>query len=142
MTWVYLSFAAATGLLLLCAIVSRRLAIVVALIALIALWPQVLALAGRPSPADARLAAEQWRVLAIAPVSANDFLVSALYANGDIVTYLLDLSDGEQRERMRQAQDSVRNGWVILGQAKRPPVGVSDGGMEFGFSEAPQTVEK
>ena len=81
-------------------------------------------------------------MLAVTQVSETGFLVSAGYQDGDLVTYLLDITDPEQREAMREAQGQLRNGMPIIGQARRPPMGVSAADMEFGFSAAPQLVEK
>lgn len=134
MMWLYGLSVAAVGLVLVAALIDRRMAIALASVILLALWTQFQGVAGTPADADNRLVAEEYRILAISQVSKDGFLLSVRYGGGDIRTYVLDLPDQEDRDKFLKAQQSMKRGVTLKGRAKHPRTGLQDdGGMDFGF---------
>lgn len=114
---------------------DRRVAIAITVIGLITLWTQMQGLAGVPAGADSRLAAEPFKVLSVAQVSQDGFLIGVKFPNGDIRSYLLSLPEPDQKDKFLKAQQSIKRGIGIVGRARHPRAGqASDGGMDFGFS--------
>lgn len=131
----FLMAAAAIGLVLVSAIADRRAAVVIAVVALVALWTQFQGTAGTPATADNRLAAEEFRVLSISQIAPDDFLVSVRYAGGDVRSYVLALPTQAEKDKFLKAQQSLKRGINLTGRAAHPRTGLeNDGGMDFGFT--------
>src|SRR5262245_41948215 len=73
--------------------------------------------AGVPAAPDGRLAAEEWRVLAVSPLDGDRFLVSVRYNAGDIRTYRLHIANQEERDEFLKAQQSLKKGKLLVGRA-------------------------
>ncbi len=112
-------------------------------VCLFALVPIFQASDGIPAHADGRLASEQWRVLAVAPLPDNVFIVTLKFAGDDIRTYRLALPDGRERDKLLQAQQSIKQGKALMGKARRGRAGLlDDSEMQFDFTEAPQVTKE
>lgn len=99
--------------------------------------------AGTPAMPDGRLAAEPWRVLAVAPLAENRFLVSVRYAAGDIRTYELKITDPRERDEFLKAGQSLKKGRALVGRAARSRAGlINDSDMGFSFGEVPDADPK
>ena len=99
--------------------------------------------AGLPADPDGRLAAEEWRVLSIAPLADDNFIVSVMYQAGDVRTYRLLLTSEEAKDAFLKAGQSLKRGLRLNGKARRGRGGqLSDSDMGFSFSEAPELTKK
>ncbi len=124
-------------------IVGPRAGVVVMAAVLAALVPGFGHEAGAPTEAGERLAQEQWRVLSIAPLADDRFLVSVLYQAGDVRTYRLTLSSPEARDRFLKAGQDLKHGKVMNGKAKHGRAGLmNDDSMGIEFGEAPEAEPK
>lgn len=99
--------------------------------------------AGSPALPDERLATEQWRVLAVAQLEEDRFLVSVGYANSDIRTYRLSIHDPAQRDEFLKAVQAMRKGRSLVGKARKGRAGLpNDSSMDFQFGDAPEAGPK
>lgn len=134
MTALFVMSCAAVALVLAAAIADKRVAVVMAAVALAALWTQFQGVAGTPAAADSRLSAEPFRVVAVSQVSADGFLLSVRYEAGDFRTYMLALPTQAEKDKFLKAQQSLKRGVLLKGRARHPRTGrENDGGMDFGF---------
>ncbi len=118
-------------------------AITLMAICLFSLVPIFQASDGIPAHADGRLAAEQWRLLAVAPLPDSVFIVTLKFGSDDIKTYRLVLPDGRERDKFLQAQQSIKQGKTLTGKARRGRAGLlDDSEMQFDFTEAPQVQKE
>jgi hypothetical protein len=93
---------------------------------------------GIPADPDGRLSGEAWRVLAVAPLDQDRFLVSVRYNAGDIRTYQLHIAEPDQRDQFLKAAKGLKKGKPMVGHALRPRAGLTDDGeMGFQFNDAP-----
>ncbi len=112
-------------------------------VCLFSLVPIFQASDGIPAHADGRLAAEQWRLLAVAPLPDSVFIVTLLFHPDDIRTYRLTLPNGQQRDKFLEAQRSIKQGKTLMGKARRGRAGLlDDSEMQFDFTEAPQATKE
>lgn len=99
--------------------------------------------AGSPAMPDQRLAEEQWRVLAVAQLDDDRFLVAVRYSGGDIRTYRLSIHDPAQRDEFLKVQQAMRKGCSMMGRAGHGRAGLAtDDAMQFGFTDAPDLQPK
>jgi len=99
--------------------------------------------AGLPASPDGRLALEQWRVLSVAPLEDDRFLVAVRFANGDLRAYAMAIKAPQQRDEFLKAAQGIRKGRSIVGRAARIRAGeIDDGGMGFNFNDAPEADPK
>ncbi len=118
-------------------------AITLMAVCLFALVPIFQASDGIPAHADGRLAAEQWRLLAIAQLPDSVFIVTLRFGSDDIKTYRLVLPDGRERDKFLQAQQSIKQGRALMGKAGRGRAGLlDDSEMQFDFTEVPQAAKE
>lgn len=100
-------------------------------------------IAGAPTKADGRMASEPWRLLSIAPLGDDRFLISAGYISGDIRTYLLNLRDPRQRDIILKAMGDLKMGKRVMGRAQHGRAGLmADDQMDFSFTDAPDLQPK
>lgn len=122
-----------------------RSAIAVTLVAIacFGLAPVFQAADGKPADPDGRLAGEEFRLLAVAPLAQDRFLVSVLYGEDDIRTYRIELKSNEAKERFLKAAGAMKKGRVMMGRAKRGRAGlIAADDMDFSFTEAPEAAPK
>ncbi len=118
-------------------------AVTVLAVGLLALAPIFQRSDGIPAHADGRLAAEQWRLLSVAVLPGDTFIVTLRFQPDDIRTYRLVLPDGQQRDQFLQAQASLKKGRALMGRARKGRAGqLNDSEMQFDFSEAPQVQKE
>jgi hypothetical protein len=99
--------------------------------------------AGIPALPDERLAADEWRVLAVAPLDNDQFLVSVRYRAGDIRTYRLTITDPRQRDEFLRAIQAQKKGRALNGKAARGRAGqIGDDAMGFSFRNVPDLQPK
>jgi hypothetical protein len=99
--------------------------------------------AGTPAMPDGRLAAEQWRLLAVAPVADSRFILTVRYSEGDIRSYDLNITDPGQRDEFLKAQQALKKGHAMRGQAKHGRAGLlHDDDMGFSFGDVPDQAPK
>lgn len=122
---------------------GKRWGVALSSLSVAALWLQFQASVGLPADADARLTQEQWRVIAIAPIAQDTFLVSVAYPGNDIRTYRLVITDSGEKDKFLQTAQKARKGLMMLGQASHARAGqTNDGGMDFEFGEAAEVTPK
>jgi hypothetical protein len=98
---------------------------------------------GQPTLADQRLADEQWRAVAIAPLEEDRFLVSVRYSKGDIRTYMLTVTDPAQKDALLKAAGAMKKGRSLNGKARFGRAGLqNDSDMQFDFRDAPEANPK
>ncbi len=118
-------------------------AVTMVAVATFGLAPLFQASDGIPAHADGRLAAEQWKLLAVAPLPDNVFIVILRFADDDIRTYRLVLPSGQQRDKFLEAQRGLKAGKMMMGKARKGRAGLmSDSEMDFDFVEAPQATKE
>ncbi len=142
-------------------------AVTVLAVGLLALAPIFQRSDGIPAHADGRLAAEQWRLLSVATLPDNVFIVTIRYGCAspggqasseggvrperagsptsceDIRTYRLVLSDGQQRDQFLQAAGALKKGKALMGRARKGRAGqLNDSEMQFDFTEVPQAQKE
>ncbi len=141
---VYIVVAVACGLIALIFISGRpAIAVTFLAVALFGLAPVFQASDGIPAHADGRLASEQWRLLAVAPLPDDIFVVTVRYQPDDIRTYRLVLPEGREREKFLQAGQAIKKGKALAGKARRGRAGLlNDGDMTFDFAEVPQATKE
>ncbi len=123
--------------------VDHRIAVVAMALVLAGLIPLFQDAAGIPAGADQRLSTEPWRLLSVAPLAENRFLIGVRYASGALRSYDLNLADPGQRDTFLKAAGALKKGRVINGHAKHGRAGLlNDGDMDFGFSDAPESEPK
>ncbi len=141
---VYIAVSVACGLIALIFLAGRpSIAVTFLAIALLGLAPLFQASDGIPAHADGRLAAEQWRLLSVAALPGDVFVVAVRFQPDDIRAYRLVLPDGQQRDQFLQAQSSLKKGKQVVGKARRGRAGqLNDSAMQFDFTEAPQVQKE
>jgi hypothetical protein len=117
---------------------GKRTATAFGVVVIAALFLAFQQAAGLPAAPDGRLSDEQWRVLAVAPLDNDRFLVSVGYDAGDIRTYRLHIAGQQQRDQFLKAQQALKKGKLIVGHANRSRAGLADDeDMGFQFADAP-----
>ncbi len=141
---IYILVAVAFGSMALIFIWGRpALAVTFFAIAIFGLAPLFQASDGIPAHADGRLAAEQWKLLGVAPLPDNVFIVTLKFAGDDIRTYRLVLPSGQQRDKFLEAQRGLKAGKTMMGKARKGRAGLMDDSeMDFDFVEAPQATKE
>jgi hypothetical protein len=118
-------------------------AVTVMAVALLAMAPIFQGSAGTPANADGRLAREQWRLLSVAPLPDNVFIVSVVYPPNDVRTYRLSLANQGDRDAFLKAAQGLKRGRFLIGKAKRGRAGlIDDAEMNFSFADAPEASPK
>lgn len=103
-------------------------------------WQHFMGMSALP---DARLAEEAWRVLSVAPIADDQFLLSVKYPGGDIRTYRLAMSDPKARDAFLEAAQAMKKGRQLSGRAGHSRAGLpNDSSMEFSFRDLPDIAPK
>ncbi len=144
MFFVYPLICVVFGVLALTFIQGRApVAVTLLAVALFGLAPVFQASDGIPAHADGRLAAEQWKLLGVAPLPDNVFIVTLRFADDDIRTYRLVLPSGQQRDKFLEAQRGLKAGKTMMGKARKGRAGLMDDSeMDFDLVEVPQATKE
>jgi len=144
MSLLYVLVAATIGIVSLSFILSGpRAGVTIGAVAVAGLFIAFQRDAGIPAAPDGRLSGEPWRVLAVAPLDGDRFLVSVRYDAGDIRTYRLHISEPGERDEFLKAQQGLKKGKALVGRAQHSRAGLADDGdMGFHFTDAPETDPK
>ncbi len=119
------------------------IAVTIMAIVLLGLAPIMQRSDGIPAHADGRLAAEQWRLLSVAVLPGDTFIVTLRFQPDDVRTYRLVLPDGQQRDQFLQAAGALKKGRALMGKAHKGRAGLlNDSEMQFDFVEVPQAQKE